>query len=242
MDIVYVVKEDLKNDSEALRYSLRSLKNLPHDKVVIAGEKPSWVRNVLYLPVPQAKAKHENWRANLLAAAQHPDVSEDFVLMNDDFFIMKPIPEIPNYNFGSLKNVLQHYRDRYEETSTYMQHMECMYHKLLNMGFKDPISYELHTPMTMNKQKVMALSDHMAWPDCSQFRSLYGNIHHVGGKTVKDVKVFLDPTHNDAEYSFDSSRYLDKQTFLSATGMAYGRGLVGEHVRRTFADKCEYEA
>ena len=40
-DVVYCVKDD--PDNEELRYSLRSLKNLPHQKVWIYGGGPKWL-------------------------------------------------------------------------------------------------------------------------------------------------------------------------------------------------------
>ena len=41
LDVVYCVKELITN--EELRYSLRSLRNLPHRKVWIFGGCPKWV-------------------------------------------------------------------------------------------------------------------------------------------------------------------------------------------------------
>ena len=61
MDIVYLIKVDPENDSEELRYSLRSLKNIPHQKVILVGEKPEWVTNVEFIPVAQTKTKHQSY-------------------------------------------------------------------------------------------------------------------------------------------------------------------------------------
>ncbi|MFF3129757.1 hypothetical protein ACFVRD_48125 [Streptomyces sp. NPDC057908] len=52
-DIVYVVRP--WNQNEQLRYSLRTLANLPHRRVWIAGYCPTWVGpDVGRIPVAQA--------------------------------------------------------------------------------------------------------------------------------------------------------------------------------------------
>ena len=59
MDIVYVVGENERNES--LKYSLRSLKNIPHDDVYIIGHKPAWVKNVKYVNrIQRVRNKFQN--------------------------------------------------------------------------------------------------------------------------------------------------------------------------------------
>ena len=83
MDVVYIFKEDAENNSEDLRYSLRSLRNLPHNKVFIAGDKPAWATNIRHIPVAQTKTKGENWSMNLSATVKSLEVSDNFLMMND---------------------------------------------------------------------------------------------------------------------------------------------------------------
>ena len=52
MDIVYVVRPG--DENEALRYSLRSLANIPHRTVWIAGYRPKWCYGIVYVPRDQA--------------------------------------------------------------------------------------------------------------------------------------------------------------------------------------------
>lgn len=241
-DIVYLVKADPQNDSEELRYSLRSLQNIPHRRVVIAGEKPDWAQNVDYIPVPQDLTKAGNVARNLMAAVAHGPLSKEFTLMNDDFFFMKPIADMPVLNFGPMKDVLDHYRHRYPDGSEYIKAMESLYGTLLAQGHKIPISYELHVPMVFDKEKITAMYKQIAGARVYQFRTFYGNYWKLGGETVPDVKIFLDPAHNDPQYNQDPATYLQKQTFLSATGGAFKRGLAGEYVRSVFRTPSPYEA
>ena len=240
MDIVYLVKNDLENNSEELRYSLRSLKNIPHDKVIIVGEKPDWATNVTFISVAQDKAKNENVKKNLQTAVASELVSDNFILMNDDFFFMKEMSAMPNLNFGLMKNIIEQYDARYPDGSDYIRNMKKLYEVLMETGINEPISYELHTPMVLNKQKVQKLYAE-ATQSLYQFRSFYGNHYSLGGETVPDVKVFLHEQHNDSNFVAQPEAYLENQAFLSVTGGSFKRGLAGEFIRSKFTEKSIYE-
>lgn len=240
MDIVYFVKTDPENDSEELRYSFRSLTNLPHGRVFVVGEKPDWATNIEFIPIPQTGTKSENVHANLLAAINSEDISDTFVLMNDDFFIMKPMKNMPDYDFGPLKDVINAYGQRYPEVTEYIERKKMMYAHLLEAGFKDPRSYELHVPMMIDKlaaRRIIANAKGRLY----QFRTYYGNYAGLDSTTIKDVKIFLDPTHNDPAYTAEPESYMKSQQFLSATGGSFKRGAPGEFIRRAFPVKSVYE-
>lgn len=242
MDIVYMLKVDPENDTEELRYSLRSLRNIPHGRVFIVGEKPEWVNNITHIPVTQNLTKGENVAKNMRAAAESPEISEDFILMNDDFFFMKKLDALPAMNFGRMADVIDMYDRRYPEGSDYISNMKNLYALLKEMGYANPISYELHAPMVFNKQKLLRM-----FTDTKgrfyQARSYYGNLYgDAPGKTVADVKVFLDPVQNDPAYNNDPRGYLDRQVLLSATGGAFKKGYVGQYIRSALSDKSIYEA
>src|SRR5688572_14976620 len=101
MDIVFPIRASGRTDE--LRYSLRSLVNLPHDRVWIAGHRPEWVsKEVGHIAVHQlgGTTKYERSLANLLAACSHPEVSDEFVRFDDDFFVMVPMDRVPLLHQG----------------------------------------------------------------------------------------------------------------------------------------------
>jgi hypothetical protein len=226
MDFVYLVKNDPENDSEELRYSLRSLKNIPHATVFLVGEKPDWVTNIVFIPVEQSENKYQSVRKSIETAIANDAISDDFVIMNDDFFIMKPMTEITVTNFGTIRSVIEKYHQRYPDASPYTDSMKQMYTLLLRKGFSDPLSYELHMPMLMNKGKLRQLYKEVT-SSLDHYRSYYGNYFHIGGVTVTDTKIFIDPTHNDPLYQQDPDLYLNQQLFLSSTGGSFKRGPAG---------------
>lgn len=241
MDIVYILKVDPINNNEELRYSLRSLGNIPHGRVFIVGEKPDWVTNITYIPVAQDCTKAENAIKNIRTAAESPEISDDFILMNDDFFFMKKLDALPAMNFGKLADMIRLYEQRYPEGSDYVNSMKMLHALLKDRGCVDPVSYELHTPMMFNKQKLRQMYDETGG-QFYQARSYYGNLYgDAVGATVTDVKIFLDPTHNDPAYNNSPHSYLSQQILLSSTGGAFKTGYPGQYIRSIFPDKSIYE-
>lgn len=230
MDIVYFVREG--DENEELKYSLRSLSNLPHNTVHIVGYKPSWVQNVNHIDIAQDKGgKNLNTTNNMLMAAKNEAVSEDFILMNDDFFIMKPLSELPRYNRGEIEDVAKYYK---QYDSWYYRGMLDTREYMEKLGIKTSLSYELHIPMMFNKQNVTDMFEqyYSDQPPVSVLhkRSLYGNMFNYGGETIEDVKIY---TKNG---QFDI-----KSTFLSTQDNIWRDSAVGKFIRNRLTDKCKYE-
>jgi hypothetical protein len=230
MDIVYVVRH--AEDNEELRYSLRSLANLPHDRVWIAGYKPTWVSGVGEIPTVQSGSKWENSTGNLLAACLHPDVSERFVLFNDDFFVMHPIDAVPVLHRGPVSEVAAAYARNGE--SHYLTGMLETAALLRRLGHPDPLSYELHVPMTLDKARcaeVLGIPGQMGMRlRVLHKRTLYGNVEAVGGAETHDVKV-----------PYPASEWSPEWTFLSTHESTFTAGTVGGYIRSRFPDPSPYE-
>ena len=231
-DVCYVVREG--DDNEELRYSLRSLRNLPHGQVFIAGYKPSWVQNVVHLPVAQGNFKHANSGGNLLVACRDKRLSDDFGLMNDDFFIMSPIGRVPNLR--RLKP-MKHYLEMYENLNSeshFLLTMKRATEVLEFYGIKKLDNYDLHMPMMINKTRFLALYDKVQvdFPGYGlpHRRSLYGNYLQLGGQRVRDAKVLNDQID-----------FRLVKPFLSTIARSFADGEVGRYIRDSFPEKSGYE-
>ena len=178
MDLVYICRD---GDNEELRYSIRSaVANLPHDNIWVVGGKPDWYTGN-FIRTKQNGLKFDNARNNLNVACRRHEISSDFILMNDDFFIMKPVESIQPYHRGLLQDHIDlvktspAYREMLVDTLSVVSHIQ-----------DGPIySYEVHAPMVMNKKRLFNV---LRLP--ALWRSAYGNIHSVGGTQHDDVKVF----------------------------------------------------
>ena len=186
MDLVYICRS---GDNEELRYSLRSAQeNASYDNVWLVGGKPKWYVGD-FVEVPnRSKNKFENIRECISVIPQIGSISDDFILMNDDFFFIKKTGPMPIYHGGLLIDKIKQYEDF--GARRYATLLSKTHNDLFRQGIKNPIDYDIHLPMPMNKQKLKYSIKKAYFP-----RSGYGNIHDVGGELIKDVKIYLPKSH-----------------------------------------------
>lgn len=111
-DIVYFVKDTKVN--EELRYSLRSLKNFPHNKVWFYGGCADGLKPDYHIEVDQDQpTKWQNIFKMFKLACSNKDITKNFWLFNDDFFVMKPIDYETNYYCGDLYKRVVTLEDKY---------------------------------------------------------------------------------------------------------------------------------
>ena len=228
MDVVYFLKEC--SYCEELNYSLRSLENLPHDKVFIVGGCPRNIQNVEHRFISQRGNKYKNTTNSLKHICKDKDLSEDFILMNDDFFILKPVDEKDLIMCrGYVKDVLAYYKKRFGEND-YSLGMEQTEIFLKDLGIEKPLSYELHTPLKMNKGNVLKMFE-LPYIDSLSIvhtRTLYGNLFYKDSEVMEDVKVYKN-TH----FPIKSGK------FLSCEDASWP--MVRGYVEKLFPNKSRYE-
>ena len=222
-DIVYFVKDTPTN--EELRYSVRSLANFPHGKVWFYGGCPDGLKPDHHVYVKQDQpTKWANIFKMYKMVCNNKEISEDFWLFNDDFFIMKKVKKGPNYYEGDLYKRVVTLEDAHGGITPYSQQLRYTLQELEGMGC-DTKNYALHVPMLMNREKGKELCNIISGP---MIRCVYGNYFKIGGEDHRDVKIDrLDRVAKDTEY-------------LSTNDKSF-KGMVGDQIRATFPDKCKYE-
>lgn len=233
MDIVYLLKESYENDE--LTYSLRSLKNLPHDKVFFVGGMPHNINpeKVFHIPVQQDENKYKNTANSLLTACMCSKVSDDFILMNDDFFIMSPVRDVKkelNLHRGLLDDMIIFYSTSFPFKDEYLSGLRQTRELLRRVHIHGPLNYELHTPMVINKVGMIEIFklaglNSVEYP---LFRSLYGNLRLKDSQYTNDVK--MDALHLDLP---------ENPTFLSTSDNYFKT--IKVFMNAIFPDKSEYE-
>lgn len=235
MDIVYTVKPSEEN--EELRYSLRSLKNIPHRNVYFVGYKPSWVSSeVIHIDHPKVGGgKIRSTNSNWLRVATTKDVSKLFVLFNDDFFVLKPVSKLPFMHLGSHAKFAKYYQDNHP-LSSYTKVINNTTQRLTELGIEEAFSYELHIPTIISKQAVrLALFKSNFKFSPLNVRTIALSLMEVGGKKVPDVKFY-----SNHEVGKNPVEPLSKLTFVSTMDGAWD-SKVGEFVKSKFKEKCKYE-
>ncbi len=182
MDLVYPLRDESDDDYFELKYSLRSMSNVPHDRVIIVGGKPSWITNIVHIKETDSHSlKGYNSMRKLLAAFNV--VSEDFIYMNDDFFMLKE-QNIQYFHQGKLKDNVER-RGPLLNFSRYWAGM-----KRVSILFEEPLDYEIHYPFIFNKNRLLEMTNKYDMDKQYSLRSLYGNEFGVGGEFMKDNKVY----------------------------------------------------
>ena len=224
-DIVYILKEDV--DPSELRYSLRSIeKNFPHNKVWFVCGQPKGFEPDGRITHKQSGSTKWAWiRSSMYEVIKNDDVTEDFFLFNDDFFVMKPFAgDFINYVDGTLERRINELHDE-SGMSPYCRTLYKAQQELITLG-KPTMNYDVHLPMLMNKEKVLASIGQCSSP---QMRSVYGNINEIEYVLHPDVKIgSLDIVPKSPD-------------FLSTNERSFNEGKVGAYIRSRFRAKSRFE-
>jgi hypothetical protein len=259
-DVVYLCRP---GENEELRYSLRSLRNLPHGKVWIFGGAPDWVNRdrVNVIEVPQEEfnfrqawlTKYLNVRRNLTAAVRHKDVSANFTYMNDDFYVTEAIDKVPILNYGTREQFGAYYLAHSKVPSNYVQaEFDTLDWVSQEFGIEDPLSYALHVPLPVKKASMegllQILPETLPSGQPAHLRTAYGNAARLGGKTIRDVKVERGAVRGVRRLNgqvIDSGRVRQElpKPFASSSDRSFisNQFPIGKWIRAMFAEPSEYE-
>lgn len=197
-DLVYIVKHSDYNPD--LRYSLRSVEKFcTYRKIWMTGWTPHWIKNVVSVRVNQGINKWSNSTNNLIEACKCPELSENFILMNDDFFATHPIESwrtTCNHIRGTLLEYAE-YSAKYLEPSKYRFAFAKTHNFLEAAHAKKFNDWELHIPTIINKYKFLEMMQradvvsYRAQNPVFLKRSVYHNLYGQRGTPVvmPDVKL-----------------------------------------------------
>ncbi len=232
MDVVYYCRD---GENEELRYSIRSVvKNLKHDNLWVVGGKPEWYSGN-YIHVPQNGSKYNNAKDNVLAILNSSEISDNFILMNDDFFVISKVNNLKTYHGGLLRQKIKHLKNKYG-SSAYISMLQHTMRYLRRVGIPDPLDYALHIPFKVNKKKLSSVVNlGLSW------RVAYGNIYKIGGEEVVikngfsyDVKVYV----RDGMVDGVAENTITKK-FLSSQDNSFE--LLLPRLQKMFPDPSPYE-
>ena len=225
-DIVYILKDGTM--TEELRYSLRSIeKNFPHRFVWFVGGQPKGLK-------PDKLLRHTQFGANkwlkikssMLEVVKQEELSDEFFLFNDDFFVTKPLEkEFVNFTDRTLTDRIEDFRKENPHLNRYAITLVQTEEELKAQGY-GTLNFEVHLPMLFEKNKVEAALCSCFSP---QMRSIYGNI--TGCKVIdrRDVKV---NSLNDIPYGMD---------FVSTNDTTFTYGNVGRYIKDLFKEPSRFE-
>lgn len=224
-DIAYILREDI--DGNELKYSLRSLENLPHGRVWFFGGCPKWATPDEWVHFQQVGESKSDKATSTFKAICESGISDSFYLFNDDFFVMQPMDDLP-YMFHA-ETLSEHAQTLLKKSpwSKYAPRLEAASKELSNAGYSE-LNYELHVPMLFEKAKAQEAFERFRSP---MIRSIYGNYYGVGGVQADDCKI----------YELAKGRF-DRYKLLSTNDTTFRAGAVGTYIRQQFKKQSRYES
>jgi hypothetical protein len=146
-----------RNNDLELRYCLRSIeKHLTgYGDVFIVGNKPDWLHGIIHIPCPdygdKTYDKERNIYTKIMAACSDERVSEDFLFMNDDHFLLQ------SYEAWRFPYYCQWNLNEYKTVTDYKYTVKNTIEALSETGHFN-IYWDVHCPIVYNKQFIRTLS------------------------------------------------------------------------------------
>lgn len=214
--IVIPVKSYSKNNHKELLYALRSIeKHLKgFGEVFIVGDRIPSLKGLKYISCRddnKSMYKERNIFRKIMKACEHPEVTEDFIMFNDDHMLLKDfdIDNLPYYHKGTLEDTMTNNRGDYRKSLNHTR-------KLLIAEDKQTTDFDTHFPIIYNKEKFCTfVCKNVDWekPFGYVIKSLYCNFSGIEGEFGGDCKI-----HHKMSYNEIVSKIGDRSFFSTSDG------------------------
>lgn len=234
IDIVIPYRQTDDGATE-LKYALRSVEqNLTGvGNVFIIGDRPGWLKEVFHVPYRAGNGmtdKEKNIYERVALACGMKQVSDDFLYMNDDHYLLKPVEaaEFPVYFYNTLSSKLGSNTTPYQVTVK----------NTMNLVGKLALNYDTHCPIIFNKERFLRTFREVEWskPYGYCMKTLYCYANGQVGKLMPDMKIrrYMD---YPAAMQIEALRGL---LFFSTDDKAMGKTMV-QVLETLFPNKSKYE-
>jgi len=204
IDVVYVLGTGSAHADVELLHSMRSVKKHLHNvrAIVVVGSIPRCGdlpgHEFIHLEDP-GKCSQFNSMHKTLTAARTPGITDEFLLMNDDFFFTADTDAetFPHYSMGGLE---PHIKWREDHPSAYGRSLKETFRQLKERG-QTLIDFEIHAPIRYTKRGLLRTVSEFDWsPEIKPLlRSLYGNLLKVTEVRKGDCKMAEPNTRENIE-------------------------------------------
>jgi hypothetical protein len=209
ISVVYILGTGSVMRNFEIRMSLRSIeKNLTGVKGVwLIGECPEWIQNVNHIPFPDKLGVPSDFNimSKVTRACEEKEISEDFLFINDDHYLLKPFnaPEFPYFYEVTLEKYLQR---RPSDTYAIRAKNTLKYLKANNLPVKH---FDIHYPIIYNKSLFLKhVTNAVTWgKDCYIIKSMYANSLFIEGVEAVDYKISRSLPPEDAQAFSTTPRF-----------------------------------
>lgn len=231
MDVVYTLKYDALSGINQLIYSLRSIDKylIGFRNVYVIGASPGDLK-VIHIPATDLNTAAKNIMDKMLIACNHPDISENFLYIADDHFLLQSanISNYPYYTDGSLQELYSRQQNGYKAV---------VQNTIDALNGKAQRNYNIHCPIIYNKKMLKEVVSQYDWnkPKAYLLKSLYCNhLDLYQRNELKDLKISrnLPPDHI-------MTKIKDRTVF--STGKEFKCEEVMKILKRLFPEKSRFE-
>lgn len=193
MDVLYTLGNGSLYENQEIKQSVKLLrKHVKFDRLWIIGEEVKLDTNYNFIPFKDQLTRTKNVFRKIVEVCENYDISDDFLYMMDDVFILKDIEiaNYPVYHSGYLKD--------YPPMNNYFKELNNTKMFLVKQS-KPTLNFGVHCPIVYNKEKIMQI-DSFYWKYVNSGpnrelnpRILYGNwFEHSNKEFTKDCKLIQD--------------------------------------------------
>lgn len=227
MDIVIPLGTGSRVKNFELRICLRTIEKYlaGYRNIWIIGERPEWLRGINHIPAGDPhRVPDWNIMEKITLACQCPEITDSFLFMNDDHYLLSPF-DAPTFPYFCRENLDEYVKKR--GLDSYGRRADNTLRHLLSRNL--PIKhYDVHTPIVYNKilfQQHVTSADWKGTPNGFIIKSLYANSEKIEGEYYKDNKSNRAPLPGE--------RIFSSTPHLSAA--------VTRALRELFPQKSKYE-
>ena len=232
-DIVYFLGEELPDEGRELRYSLRSLQNLPHNQVyMVAPHIPDWVQEVGWIPWEQLPEKQLDISEKYKALVNAVYLSDEVVVMDDDYYIIKPMREVPLIYNMPLAAKARTRPNRKDEMGIMLRNT---YRLLLQHKIGVPLAAVLHVPFPITRSALPVHLEDGRGP--YEWKTIYLNWAMSQG--VRGQSSLIDPKITEYQDIALTLEYNDG--FMSTMQHVYDELGMDKILSKFFPEKSCYE-
>ncbi len=237
-DIVYFIGAQQPEGELEFKFSLRALsKNLPHRRVVILSPQiPDWVQGIDWIEWPQQQEKQLDISEKYKALARiEADMTDEVIVMDDDYYIIKPVNDVPlmyNTTLEAMSSI--QVNDYLKNAHGYALHNSMRLLREHQIGW--PLGASLHVPFPITRSELPIHLEDGYGP--YEWKSIWLNW------AMTELKIKATLINGDA-------KVMTAQELLVALNSGFGylssyeseieKTAIIPYLETEFPDKCPYE-